>query len=296
MAIDEVPERQEVLPMEPHYSSHTATFLAVFVILAGLVVGEIYTLSKISSLRESVDSQLTQTKKDLQAQLQEQLSGSISDLQRSNAQQMETMKTEVEAATKRLGSTSAQLRNTKNTLAQVRKDQAEQTEALQVQLAQKADQQQLGALTQDVSTQRSDLDSTKKSLESVRSDLGMTRSEFGTLIARNHDEIEQLRRMGDRDYFEFTLDQKSPQRVAGIGLTLTKSNVKRHRFNLALTVDDMEIEKKDSTINEPIFFYVQGSKKPYELVMNGVELKRVKGYLSTPKGATQVAARSEGAR
>jgi hypothetical protein len=296
MAIDEVPEQQQALPMEPPYSGHTPTFLAVFVILAGLAVGEIYTLSKISSLRGSVDAQLTQTKKDLQAQLQEQLSGSISGLQRSNAQQMETMKTEVEAATKRLGSTSAQLRNTKNTLAQVRKDQAEQTEALQVQLAQKADQKQLGALSQDVSAQRSDLDGTKKSLDSVRSDLGMTRSEFGTLIARNHDEIEQLRRMGDRDYFEFTLDQKSPQRVAGIGLTLTKSNVKRHRFNLALTVDDMEIEKKDRTINEPIFFYVQGSKKPFELVVNGVDSKRVKGYLSTPKGATQVAARSEGAR
>ena len=296
MVIDEVPEQQEVLPMEPPHSGHTGALLAVFVVLVGLVAGELYTLSKISSLRGSVDTQLTQTKKDLQAQLQEQLSSSISDLQRSNAQQIETMKTEVKAATNRLGSTTAQLRNTKNTLAQVRKDQAEQTEVLQAQLAQKVDQKQLGALSQDVSAQRSDLDSTKKSVESVRADLGMTRSEFGTLVARNHDEIEELRRMGERDYFEFTLEQKSPQRVAGVGLTLTKSNVKRHRFNLALTTDDMKIEKKDRTINEPIFFYVAGSKKPYELVVNGVELKRVKGYISTPKGAIQVAARSEGAR
>jgi multidrug efflux pump subunit AcrA (membrane-fusion protein) len=296
MVIDEVPEQQEVLPLEPPHSSHTGALLAVFVILVGVVVGEIYTLSKISALRGSVDAQLTQTKKDLQAQLQAQLSSSISDLQRSNARQLEAMQTEVEAATSRMGSTNAQLRSTKNTLAQVKRDQVEETEALQAQLAQKADQKQVGDLSRDVSVQRSDLDRTKQSVESVRADLGATRSEFGTLVARNHDEIEQLRKMGERDYFEFTLEQKNPQRVAGVGLTLTKSNVKRHRFNLTLTTDDMTIEKKDRTINEPIFFYVQGSRKPYELVVNGVELKRVKGYISTPKGAIQVAARSEGAR
>jgi hypothetical protein len=39
---------------------------------------------------------------------------------------------------------------------------------------------------------------------------------------------------------------------------------------------------------------VNGSKKPYEIVVNKVQSNQVKGYLSTPKGVTEVAARSEG--
>ena len=123
----------------------------------------------------------------------------------------------------------------------------------------------------------------------------MARSEMGTLIARNHDDIEYLRKLGDRDYFEFTLTKNQPAKVAGVGLTLKKTNVKRYRFNLATLVDDMEVERKDCTINSPVYFYVNGSKKPYELVVNSVGSNQVKGYLSTPKGVTQVASRSEGA-
>ena len=80
--------------------------------------------------------------------------------------------------------------------------------------------------------------------------------------------------------------------MAGVGVTLTKTNVKRHRFNMDLVVDDVEVQKKDRTINEPIFFYVNGSKRPYELVVNEVDTNQVKGYVSTPKGAKEVAARS----
>ena len=58
----------------------------------------------------------------------------------------------------------------------------------------------------------------------------------------------------------------------------------------------MEVERKDCTINSPVYFYVNGSKKPYELVVNSVGSTQVKGYLSTPKGVTEVASRSEGAR
>jgi len=84
--------------------------------------------------------------------------------------------------------------------------------------------------------------------------------------------------------------------VANVGLVLKKTNIKRHRFNLALLADDMEVEKKDRTVNEPLFFYLKGQKRFYELVVNQVESNKVSGYISTPKGAIEVAARSEGAR
>jgi hypothetical protein len=295
MANDQVPE-QEVLGMEPESSASYGKFLLVFLVLAALAVGEIYTISKINSMRGALEAQQTQTSKQLRAEFQDQLAGRLSSIERTNAQQMDALKDELDAASKRVGATGGELKRSRAMVAQLQNDERKQAEQLQAELAQKADQQQVGALNQDVSAQRTDLDKTKTVLESVRSDLGMARSEMGTLIARNHDDIEQLRRLGERDYFEFTAARRNPVRVGGVSLTLTKTNVKRHRFNLDLLTDDVAVEKRDRTINEPIFFYVSGSKRPYELVVNEVKVDQVKGYLSTPKGAKEVATSSQGGR
>ena len=293
MAIDQVPER-EVLNVGPESSGSSSKFLLIFLVLAALVVGEIYTIYKTNSTRAALEAQETQASKQLRA-AQDQLTGRLSAIENTNAQQMDALKDELDAAAQRVGKTGGELKHARAMVTQLQNEQRTQAKQLQEELAQKADQQQVGALNQDVSAQRTDLDNTKQALDSVRSDLGMARSEMGTLIARNHGDIEQLRKMGERDYLEFTAERKSPVRVGGVRLTLTKTNVKRHRFNLDLMADDIQVEKKDRTINEPIFFYVSGSKRPYELVVNEVKPNAVKGYVSTPKGATEVAASSAGA-
>jgi len=296
MAIDEVPEN-ETYEVEPAgRSSSKGMFLVIFAVLAALVVGEIYSIHKINSTREAFEAQQAQAQKQLAAQFQDQLASRLSSIENSNAQQFDALKDELDAAAKRMGATGGELKRARATVAQLESEQHKEAEQLKAELAQKADQQQVGALNQDVSAQRTDLDNTKKALDSVRSDLGMARSEMGTLIARNHDDIEQLRRLGERDYYEFTASRKTMARVGGVGLTLTKTNVKRHRFNMDLVVDDVQVEKKDRTINEPIFFYVNGSKRPYELVVNEVAANQVKGYVSAPKGAKEVASRSEQAQ
>jgi hypothetical protein len=55
-------------------------------------------------------------------------------------------------------------------------------------------------------------------------------------------------------------------KTADVGLILRKTNVKRSRFDLTLFADDISIDKKGKTVNEPVVFYVAGSKRPYELV------------------------------
>ena len=296
MAIDQVPE-QEVLKMKPENCGSQGRFWLIFLVLAALVVGEIYTIHKTNSMRDALEAQQIQTSKQLRAEFQNQLTGRLSAIENANAQQMDALKDELDAASKRVGATGGELKHARAMVAQLQTDQRKQAEQLQAELAQKADQQQVGALNQDISAQRTDLDNTKKVVDTVRTDLGMARSEMGTLIARNHDDIEQLRKLGERDYFEFTAEHKKPVHVGGVSLTLTKTNVKRHRFNLDLLTDDVAVEKRDRTINEPIFFYVSGSKRPYELVVNEVKVDQVKGYLSTPKGAKQqVAASSQGGR
>jgi len=289
---DETPEK-EVQIIEPENSGSKSLLLVVFLVLALLAAGELYSIHKINSTRDALEAQQTQVHKQLAAEFQDQLTSRLSAIENSNAQQFDALKDELDSAAKRLGATGGELKRSRAMVAQLQNDQHKQAEEVQQQLALKADQQQLGALNQDVSTQRTDLDNTKKAVDSVRSDLGMARSEMGTLIARNHDDIESLRRLGERDYYEFTATRKSAAHVAGIGLTLTKTSVKRHQYTLALMVDDVQVEKKDRTVNEPVFFYVNGSKRPYELVVNEVKANEVKGYVSAPKGANEVAARSE---
>jgi len=297
MAIDDAPEQQP-LPMDcPPQQDDGRKFLLTLIPLLFLAavlflaIGQIYGLAKISSLRKSLEAQQAATRKELTAQFQDDLSRRLNALEQSNMQELSALKEELDATAQRMGSTGQELTRARAMVVRLRTAQQQEVDKLRGELAQKADQQQLGALSQDMNATRTDLEGTKKVLDSTRSDLGMTRTEFGTLIARNHDEVEQLRKMGDRDYFEFNLNRKQSQHVAGVILDLKKTNPKRHRFNLNLTVDDVEVEKKDRTINEPIFFYVSGARKPFEIVVNDVKSDQVRGYLSTPKGARESAAR-----
>lgn len=294
MAIDDVPEQKDSSLTSPEAGGRNRMFVILLAVLAVLAIGEIYMLSQLGSLRSSFQAEQEKTRQELSAELEQRLSTQLLTLRESNAEELGALKEELDSAAKRMGSTGRELRRARTMVTDLQNQQKEQAELLKQEIALKADQQQLGALSQDVSATRTDLDSTRKTLEDAVNQLGMTRSEFGTLIARNHDEIEALRKLGDRDYFEFVLERKQPARVAGVGLVLKKTYVKRNRFNLTLLADDLEIEKKNRTVNEPMFFYVGGSKKYYELVVNKVESRRVRGYVSTPKGAVQMAARTEG--
>src|SRR5712692_6137084 len=285
MAIDEVNTQHEA--PSPGGSSYTPLIVTIFVILAALAVGEIYTLSQISSMRAPIEVQLAKVQKD-----QQEFMSRWSGHEQSEAQTHEALKGELEAGVKRTA--GSDVRRTKAMVTQLETEQKQQGDMLKQEIAKKADQEQLGSLNQEVTGTKTDLDSTKKSVDSLRSDLGMAKSELGTLIARNHDDVEVLRKLGERDYFEFNLDRKHPQHVAGIGLVLKKTNIKSHKYSVVLQADDMDVEKKDRTVNEPIFFFVGGQKKPFELVVNKVQSDKVTGYLSAPKGAVEVAAQSTG--
>jgi len=289
MAIDEVP--QQAPATASGNSGHTGKFVAVFAVLVLLAIGQVFTLTRVNSTRESLEAQQAAFQKNMANQFDQQLSTRMTAVESANAQQIDALRKEMDDASKRSGSAGRELRKARAMVEKMQTEQRQRSEALQQELAKKADQQQVGALSQDVNATRSDLDSTKKLLDTTRSDIGMAKSELGTLIARNHDDIETLRKLGDRDYFEFSLDKGQTAHVANVGLVLKKTNPKRHRFNVVLQADDMDVEKKDRTVNEPVFFYLKGQKRFYELVVNKVESTKVSGYVSTPKGAVEVASR-----
>jgi septal ring factor EnvC (AmiA/AmiB activator) len=146
------------------------------------------------------------------------------------------------------------------------------------------------ATTDDVKTVDTRVTKVSSDLDKTNSDLNMARSELGTLIARNHDEIDVLRRMGERDYTEFTITGKNkPQKVGNVTVALKGVNEKRNRSNLTYTFEDKTYEAKNANINTPIFFYLSGTHLPEELVINKVGKNSISGYLSVPK-ANQPAA------
>ncbi len=141
---------------------------------------------------------------------------------------------------------------------------------------------EVGKVKEDLAAQKAAIDEANAKLSRAIGDLG----EQSGLIARNAEELEALKRTGMRAYFEFDLKKsKTPTPVGPVALRLTGADVKRHKFNMVLVVDDLQIEKKDKTLLEPVQFYRKGSRQLQEIVVYTVAKDRIVGYLSMPKAA-----------
>jgi hypothetical protein len=142
----------------------------------------------------------------------------------------------------------------------------------------------VGGVKTDVATTQADLAQTKTQLTRVMGDAGV----MSGLIATNHDQLEELRHRGDRNYYEFTLHKgQQPTLVSTVKLQLKKADQKRSKFTLNVNADDKTIEKKDKNLNEPIQFYSGKTPMLYEIVVNSEDKNQITGYLSTPKNAPQ---------
>ena len=195
----------------------------------------------------------------------------------------QALQSDVKVVTDKLNVTQADLmaarKQNKNATVAVDKKVDNLATSVKAELATKATTDDVNKLNGDVTGVKSDLDATKNNLQ-------MARSEMGTLIARNHDEIDQLRRMGQRDYFEFTVSRKGgAQKVGSIQVELKDTNTKKNQYTINVLADDKSFEKKNRSVNEPIFFYTGGSRAALELVINKVTKTTAVGYLSIPKAA-----------
>ncbi len=104
-------------------------------------------------------------------------------------------------------------------------------------------------------------------------------------LAHDHNEIQKLRTVGDRDYFEFTLVRSAARQevVPGISLQLKKVDLRNLRCTLNIFADDYELPDTQR-INERVSFPIRAGWQSVELVINQVDQDRVVGYLSALKG------------
>lgn len=208
-------------------------------------------------------------------QNQDGITQRVAQAEQTNAQ----MQGELNLVTDKLKLTQAQLTAARTQVKQTRADYTKKLTDVETTLATKASTDDVKSLGTDVSGVKTDLDATKGNIEQLR-------GEHGELIARNHEELEQLKRMGERDYYEFTLTSKGQkEHVGNMQVEFRSASAKKHQYTVELYVDDMRLEKKNKAVNEPIYFYASGSKQPLEMVVNTVSDKKIAGYLSVPKSA-----------
>ncbi|HEX3376367.1 MAG TPA: hypothetical protein VHS29_05865 [Candidatus Acidoferrales bacterium] len=199
------------------------------------------------------------------------------------------LKGQLEVTTQKLGFTQAELAQARALAQNIRQSQKESDEKLTTQIGQvKQDTEaKIGQVSTDLTGAKGDITATKQDLEATKEKLTSTVGDLGVqsgLIARNQEELDQLKRSGERNIFELHLAKsKTPTHIGPIQVTLTKTDPKKFKYTLMVVADDKTIEKKDKTADEPVQFYIKGATKPYEIVVFDVTKDKVNGYLSTPK-------------
>jgi len=269
-------EKQQEMTQEapaPRWIGIVVVALAV-ISLAALGVG--WTASNRSAaLQQTITAQTQQFRQN-----EDVMSQRLSKAEDTNAQ----LQGELSVVTDKMKLTQGELTRARQQAKQIKEDDAKQLSDLQNnvngQLATKASVDDVNKLGTDVTAVKTDLDATKNNLN-------MTRGEFGTLIAKNHDEVEELRRLGERDYYEFTIDKKDTrEKVGDLMVELRGVNQKKNLYTVAIYVDDNRYEKKNRSANEPIYFFTHGSRAPLEFTVNQIAKDKIVGYLSVPKANT----------
>jgi len=194
---------------------------------------------------------------------------------------------DLKVVTDKLKITQSQLKKARTEAAKLNTETTEKLSALDTsvhsELATKA-------TNDDVKTVDTKVATVSDNLAKTNNDLNMARSELGTLIAKNHDEIDVLRRMGERDYVEFTIaGRNKPQKVGNVTVELKGVNEKHNRANVVVVLEDKRLEEKNRNINSPIIIYPSGAHQAEEVVINKIGKNSISGYLSVPKSGAQPA-------
>jgi DNA anti-recombination protein RmuC len=206
----------------------------------------------------------------------------------------ERMRAQAQTLGQSVGLTQKQLEDKSNELIEAQRSVTATTARLQRE--QNATSKQIGAVQTDVSSVKSDVGGVKTDVATTQADLAQTKTQLtrvmgdsgvmSGLIATNHDELEELKHRGDRNYYEFTLHKGAPaQNVGTIKIQLKKVDQKRSKYTLAVNSDDRNIDKKDKNLDEPVQFYSGKTPALFEIVVNNISKNEVTGYLSTPKSA-----------
>jgi len=266
-------ERQEIITEEAAAPRWVGIVIVALAVVSLVALGAGWTASTRSKeLEQNLASQNEQFKRN-----EDVLSQRLAKSEDTNAQ----LQGELSVVTDKMKLTEGELSKARTQAKKIKEEDAKELADLQnqtsAQLATKAN-------VDDVNKLGTDVNGVKTDLEGEKNNLQMARGEFGTLIAKNHDEVEELRRLGERDYYEFSIDKKNNrEKVGNLMVELHNTNTKKSQYTVTIFVDDQRHDKKGLTANEPLYFFENGARAPLEFVVNQVGKDKITGYLSVPK-------------
>jgi len=265
-------------------------------LIAALIVG---TVSILAYFLYQAQTNIDQLSTAL-ASNEENLVAVTQTLEESNVQISE-LNQDLDSSKKKLTQQGQEVNRYKGLYAEVRSDQAEQNREIQAINLRKAEQDDVDQLKQQATQLEGETSQLKEKLTETNStvatldqkttenkgQIDQNRSavdEVRTTAQANTTEIAGVKRSLEREYFNFELQEKGGyMKVFEVSLSLKDADWKKRQFDIYVLADGKVIQKKDQSINEPILFYVEGKKKPYEVVVTRVDKKLVVGYLSVPK-------------
>src|ERR1700730_18247199 len=263
-------ERQEIITEDAAAPRWVGIVIVALAVVSLVALGAGWTASTRSKeLEQNLASQNEQIKKN-----EDVLSQRLAKSEDTNAQ----LQGELSVVTDKMKLTEGELGKARSQAKKIKEEDAKELADLQnqtsAQLATKASVDDVSKLGTDVNGVKTDLDATKNNLQ-------MARGEFGTLVAKNHDEIEELRRRGDRDYYEFSIEKKNDrQKVGDRMVELRVVNAKKNLFTVAIFVDDARYEKRNRSATEPVYFFVHVSRAPLDFTVNSIGKEKITAYLN----------------
>ena len=279
----------------PYQEPHKPSGLLIALVSGGLIAliaANIYLYVQVDHLREEVAKVSTTLTTELS-----NLRDASTVTTASQSRHLEKMKEDLEAARAQARTLSSQAKSEAQAHAdqlarQIQAEEAKVQQQVSSEISEvKSSASTANAKIADVSTDvggvKTQVSATQAELQKTIADLHSTRGDLGVqsgLIATNAQELQALKRLGERTYTEFKLGKtKVPQRVGDITLKLKSVDAKKNRYTVEVMADDKLTEKRDKNVNEPVQFYTSKARQPYELVVNQVQKDLIVGYLSTPK-------------
>ena len=142
-------------------------------------------------------------------------------------------------------------------------------------------QKQLASTREELAATR---EQSSKDKDELDGKINSTRDDLNGSIARTHDEVVALRKRGEQNVYEFKLTKsKEMHRVGPLSISLRGANAKHKTYDLAMVVDDNELNKKHVNLYEPVWITLSDRPQPVQLVVNHVEKNEIEGYVSEPK-------------
>ena len=213
---------EEAKNTEPSYESSAAAPRWVALTVGVLFVGLALSLYLGYSAKQELATELAKAgqRADLLSKQIEKSEVAIADL-----------KGELKLTTEKLGLTQEELNRARALAQNIRKEQQSSDEKLLAQLGQVKQTQQeseakITKVAGDVTGTKSDLEATRKDLDATKSGLQRVLGDSGVmsgLIARNKEELDELKRRGERNVFDFDLRKaQAMQKVGPVQLRLQK--------------------------------------------------------------------------